>query len=59
MIEQTSFRTFPKPVGAWVVGRMESGEHKYAGLRIHMFRKPRFLTRFPMKHLVEWEWEDA
>ena len=40
----------PKEAGYYVVG----GNWQFA-----IRKKPRWLSRFLMKHLLEWEWKDA
>lgn len=46
----TSLTTLPPNVGAWVIG---------GNFYIQQHRKPRWLTRFLMRVLVEWEWRDS
>ncbi len=41
----------PKYLGAWQIGGS-------IGLRISVTKKPRWLTRFLLKWLIEWEWID-
>jgi len=40
----------PPPVGYW---KMPCGMVSFAATK-----KPRWLTRFLMKHLMQWEWSD-
>jgi hypothetical protein len=40
----------PPPAGTWVIGKT---------LHIHVLRRPRLLTRWLCRLLLEWEWQDA
>jgi len=35
------------------------GYYEFGGLRIELNKKPRWLTRFMMRHVVQWEWVDG
>lgn len=52
-VENTGYAIFgpPKNVGRW----------KMPGANTFFFttQKPRWLTRFLMKHLMQWEWQDG
>jgi len=44
----------PKPVGEWVL----PGASSAWSFRVHVYKKPRWLTRKLMKALVEWEYKE-
>lgn len=47
----------PKPVGYWVIYSGASPKSEWStSTRFAMYRKPRWLTRFLMKYLVEIHW---
>lgn len=42
----------PRYVGGWQIGGN-------TGLRVNVTKRPRWLTRFLLRHLLEWEWVDG
>jgi hypothetical protein len=50
-----SIGTMPKPIGFWVMPGSNVWVTKFAVYN----KRPRWLTRFMMKYVFEWKWEDA
>jgi hypothetical protein len=49
----------PKAVGRWEHRTGFEGSMGVASLQLYMYRKPSWITRYLMKHLMEIHWVDA
>jgi hypothetical protein len=47
-----SFTSTPKWVGYWIIAG-------HFGIRVAQVKRPRWLTRFLCRVLLEWEWRDG
>ena len=62
MIEEgviCKFADQEKPAGFWILKTGYSGPFVVHSIKLAMKNRPKWLTRFAMKHVFDIEWEDA